>query len=355
MSVKLHDAFRLSILLKAMENESLDSFLKSPISPSSTSDKTTSNHEDYSHHPLITYSQYHLAAIISALKLNNELFTIQNSKDIIDILPKLPSEQSFHHIPSGEEAIDSYNPNMVLTGSKETTEWNVPQTFTEDWWPSSSSTRTAAHQDNPKPPSVTTDHDTHQALSKALEPGVLEKLPYCKLYRSNSDGSEDPLYCTQVTAIFCTNPMLCCSECLTWRHAECGGHYTLSFPLSIRSDHYADFRPVCDRCHYEKDVLQKYPTAIKRLQNQRLQHLYREQITSAVMKQAALSSLTQLTLGPDSDFMGLNAAYEIACKKWNIMVDTIESDNHTLKQNDEKKENELKRLLDFLEDAGMFA
>lgn len=82
-----------------------------------------------------------------------------------------------------------------------------------------------------------------------LEPGVLEKLPHCKVHRVrsalNGVSASEPLFCFQVTELYPTDVMLCCSICHTWRHACCGGHHNFTGHLPKSS---AAFSVVCDLC-----------------------------------------------------------------------------------------------------------
>ena len=71
----------------------------------------------------------------------------------------------------------------------------------------------------------------HGRLSNHIEPGILEKLPHCKIHQARVELQKNhpnpgPLFCSQVTEAYCTEVMLCCSICHTWRHTACGGHYT---------------------------------------------------------------------------------------------------------------------------------
>lgn len=124
-------------------------------------------------------------------------------------------------------------------------------------------------------------------LSNSIEPGVLEKIPHCKVYQQSyltryGKSPPEPLFCCQVSEMFCNSTMVCCSICSTWRHIECGGHHARYSPRSNESE----FVPICDRCSFETEIVNMFPSAEKRIKRQRIKHLIGQQATNAVIKQA---------------------------------------------------------------------
>lgn len=60
--------------------------------------------------------------------------------------------------------------------------------------------------------------DAKKRLENSVEPGVLELLPYCRLYQlrvnsGQSGASDEPKFCFQVANMFPDEPMVCCSKC----------------------------------------------------------------------------------------------------------------------------------------------
>ena len=122
----------------------------------------------------------------------------------------------------------------------------------DTWWPSVSSIRrerkaVGETQDEdafPEDPQFTDPEVPFRAnmekilerFANEVEPGVLEKIPQCKIHRMLMKRRKNPsapelVYCWQVTELYPNDIMVCCSVCGTWRHAACGGHYK---PYSVR-------------------------------------------------------------------------------------------------------------------------
>ena len=128
----------------------------------------------------------------------------------------------------------------------------------------------------------------HKRLSNSSEPGVLEKIPHCMIHTRKYQAqfgklSKELLFCFQVTEVYCNNVMVCCSKCSTWRHVECGGHYTYKSPRSSKDA----FLPVCDRCHEEELFLTMYPQARKRISIQRDIQIRKTNVLGDIMRHAA--------------------------------------------------------------------
>jgi len=385
---------QLSLLLEAIDMESLE---RSPQVWEETPTITVDNNElvkmdeslPYENiQKSYSYSKESVESILSTLKQNKELYKIESSEDINDMIPHLPSEPIWD---SSVDSGDNLNEHMLLPIIKvysaatvaEPTDIRVqpvipttdsnPAPPSETWWPK---TAIASSERNFKIipynskrwdgdvslPHFVLSNERHEALTKDVEPGVIEKLPYCRLAAGKSSNPLEPtlhLYCVQVTTMFCTNPMLCCSECYTWRHAECGGHYAHTFLSSIiPSDQTKNLKPICDRCFTEQKLLVHYPDATKRLRKQRIDHLRREQMTSAVMNEVMNSSVFKQPIGNVSDgnrssyVRNIEKRYEKVIKHWNDMVDVIGALPNTVKSKTDVNEREYNRLLKFFEDAG---
>lgn len=391
------EQLRLSLIVEAIDQESFVTLLQSSEKPTLSvdsdaliqEDKISSVHEE--EQQPTSSSKYFPERVLSSLKLNKELFNIEQSKDINDRLPKLPSEPPslVDSILLDYEEKDRFQLPVVDVDStmslavteptyirlKPTTDASTQEpssTLSEPWWPKPTSQSNKSSITNGRNHSkYSTSQKSvpfnlsaamHESLMNDAEPGALEKLPYCKLYEKRSSNNDElqstRLYCIQVTTMFCMSTILCCSECYTWRHAECGGHHTgLKFSARNLCDN-KNFRPICDRCFNEKALLLRYPDAKKRVQKQRIDHLRREQLTSAVMNEAAPSSVLKRSLGSVSDALfpsrikNINMTYEKALKHWNSMVDAIGMHSNTSKSKADTKEKEYDRLLRYFEDAG---
>ena len=202
-------------------------------------------------------------------------------------------------------------------------------------------------------------------LAQDVKPGVLEKLPHCKLHRllmrrKKNLPVPDLVYCWQVTDIYPNDTMVCCSKCGTWRHAACGGHHEA---FSVRKNMATPFVAVCDHCHEEETILQDYPRAKKRLERQRMEQIRRGLSTSAVMRHASFAkhggaykwplgrvSATHLT----GHTRSVHSRHDKAEKQWSDMVTRLGSGyGHRPRERARVRTKELERLLVSVEDAGM--
>ncbi|KAL9178939.1 hypothetical protein ACHAXT_011912 [Thalassiosira profunda] len=179
----------------------------------------------------------------------------------------------------------------------------------DEWWPSNASVRKERRKRGQREDEEDTDEETDaiqapgisfvksgveatkERLATSVEPGVLEKLPHCRLYadfQKQKGGKKDakPKFCCQTTETFPYETMVCCTICSTWRHAQCGGHHKRYTPDSTDPDSIL-FEPVCDQCYLEKQFTEKNPVATARLERQRIEHLRRTNATNAVMRQVA--------------------------------------------------------------------
>jgi len=207
----------------------------------------------------------------------------------------------------------------------------------------------------------------HDRLGKSAEPGAIEKLPHCKIHERMFQAqygklSKEPLFCSQVTEIYCTSVMLCCSSCSTWRHAECGGHHAFYSPQN-REEH---FKPVCDRCYQETAVIEKYPQVEKRIARQRDIHLRKTHVAADIMRHAAyakhggtykwpLGSVLQCHIGGHS--RSVHIRHERSEKQWKDMLHKLNSSGNASKSPRDRvkqRTKELERVLNNLEEAGKF-
>jgi hypothetical protein len=201
-------------------------------------------------------------------------------------------------------------------------------------------------------------------LANDLRPGVLEKIPHCKLHRllmrkKKNLAVPDLVFCWQVTDIYPNDIMVCCSRCGAWRHAACGGHWK---PYSVRENTKSPFVAVCDHCHAEEETLRDFPHGEKRLERQRMEQIRRALATTAVMRHASFSkhggtykwplgrvSATHIT----GHTRSVNARHEKAEKQWADMVKRLSSGyGHRPRERARVRTKELERLLVSVEDAG---
>ena len=207
--------------------------------------------------------------------------------------------------------------------------------------------------------------EAEQRLATSNEPGVLEKLPHCKLYDDYCEEKKQnefmPMFCCQTTEIFPYDVMVCCSVCSTWRHAQCGGHYKHYTAESVDSSCKL-FVPICDQCYIEKQLIANNPSGAKRIEQQRIDHLRRCNAANAVMRQFAFakhSGQCKWPLGsvPISQFSGhirnVQARHEMAEKQWKEMTSRLGSEI-SLKPSERQRvrTKELERLVVCIEDAG---
>lgn len=205
-------------------------------------------------------------------------------------------------------------------------------------------------------------------FSKDVTPGVLEKIPHCKIHRARmkstkSGSTPDHAFCWQVTESYCNDVMVCCSVCSTWRHASCGGHYkSFSVRDTIRSD--TAFIPVCDLCHEEQKVLEDFPDGAKRMERQRVELLRRALQTSGVIRQASfakhsgtykwpLGSVSATHIGGHT--RSVHSRHDKAEKQWSEMAQKLgRGYGYRAKERTKVRTRELERLLTSVEDAEAF-
>ena len=201
-------------------------------------------------------------------------------------------------------------------------------------------------------------------LANDVEPGVLEKIPHCKIHRLLMKKRKNPsapelVYCWQVTELYPNDIVVCCSLCGTWRHAACGGHHK---PFSVRESINTPFTAICDRCHEEEKIVRDYPHARKRIDRQRAEQVRRGLSTSAAMRQASFSkhggtykwplgSVSATHIGGHT--RSVHTRHDKAEKQWTDMATRLARGNFNRpKERVKVRTKELERLLVSVEDAG---
>lgn len=315
-------------------------------------------------------------------------------------LPQLPEEPLWEETPLGAEKEDISHSIYDGTedGGVDDGKTNVPMDVDETtsakkrtisnildypypidvWWPSNQAIRrerkaagdVSDEDDFPDEPSWTQEKPRFRAnlpkikarLSQELRPGVLEKMPHCRLHRvlmkkKKNLSAPELVYCWQVTDIYPNEMMVCCSVCGTWRHAACGGHYK---PYSVREHTQQPFVPVCDFCHEEEKILRDYPIAKKRIDKQRMEQLRRGLTTSAVMRHATFSKhggTYKWPIGrvPTAQMGGhirsVHSRQDKAEKQWSDMVARLTRTFNRPRERARVRTKELERLLVSVEDA----
>lgn len=247
------------------------------------------------------------------------------------------------------------------------------------WWPSDECIRKERQKLGSKQDEEDTDEDDEAfvvsgiSFAKAgiesmkrrcmtsVEPGVLEKLPHCKLYDDFCKDTKKKYFCCQTTEIFPFEHMVCCSVCGTWRHAQCGGHYKRYTSESVDPSNLL-FEPVCDQCYLEKDFVESNPVASARLERQRIEHLRRYNATNAVMRQVAFAKHSGQYKWPlgcvstshiSGHVRSVQSRHEKAAKQWSEMATRL-GNGQELKPRERQRVRvrELERLLAHVEDAG---
>jgi hypothetical protein len=323
------------------------------------------------------------------------------------LLPRLPEEPLYDDSPEGRESQDAVeygeangekeidkstaitDLEAVMNGGSEIDlqpkkvsnilEYPFP---IDTWWPSSTGIRRERRQagetsdeDNfEEQPRVDVDSVTFRAnarkirsrLASKAEPGVLEKLPHCKMHRvrtkrKKNSTAPELVYCWQVTEIYPNEIMANCSICGTWRHAACGGHHE---PYSARENTERPFIAVCENCHEEKNFVSEFPLGQKRIERQRLEQLRRGLATSAVMRHSSFSkhggtykwplgSVSATHIGGHT--RSVHARHDKAEKQWTDMASRLgRGYGYRPKERVRVRTKELERLLVSVEDSEVF-
>jgi len=247
----------------------------------------------------------------------------------------------------------------------------------DTWWPSVSGRQKERHNS-----SETSDEDNfdvpdtpvgaksplfranepkiRKRLEKITEPGILEKLPHCRIHRLRKKNSTlaELVYCFQVTEIYPNEMMVCCSKCGTWRHACCGGHFE---PYSVGKNVDAPFVAVCEQCHEEQKYINEYPLAKKRIDRQRMEQLRRGLATTSVMRSMSFSkhggtykwplgSVSATHVGGHT--RSVQARHDKSEKQWSDLLNRLgRGFGYRAKERQRVRTKELERLLVAVEDA----
>ena len=264
----------------------------------------------------------------------------------------------------------------------------------DTWWPSNSCIRKERRKLGDKEDEEDTDEEDDVTMASmpgvsfvkagveavenrlattSVEPGVLEKLPHCRLYADFCKERQDltlklnskytPKFCCQTTETLPSEVMVCCSICSTWRHAQCGGHYK-QYTAKNTDPSNLLFEPVCDQCYIERQFIEHNPLTHKRIERQRIDHLRRVNATNAVMRQVAFGkhsgqykwplgnvSMSNISVHTKS----VQARHEKAEKQWSEMASRLGSESKVPPRERQRvRTRELERLMHNVEEAGKF-
>lgn len=313
--------------------------------------------------------------------------TTQKCVDPIDTmlsrLPELPSEPNYdfstacrRYETQAEESVlvplDVKEP-VVLKLGEDGLEETLYYSPIDTWFPSNNAIKrekkkkkiddsTVLKIDDLDGNRLNVSASVRKRVAKSAEPGIIDKLPHCLLYHREQQAlygklSKEPYFCTQVTEIYCNSPMLCCSECSTWRHAGCGGHHTFYSPKMAEKN----FVPLCDRCFKEKPLVDRYPHAEKRIARQRDVHLRKTNTAGEIIRYAAYAKhggTYKWPLGSvsTSHITGHSRSVQIrnerSEKQWKDMLSNLNhSSNGKSKERVKQRTKELERVLNNLEEA----
>jgi hypothetical protein len=202
--------------------------------------------------------------------------------------------------------------------------------------------------------------DAKKRLEESVEPGMLEILPHCKLHKLRpvtNGGSGELKFCFQTANTFPDEPMVCCSQCSTWRHVKCGGHHKRWTERTSKDE----FVPICDRCFREQNVLNSASEqAANRIEKQRIGHLRRCNATNAAIQQFAFARhfqskwpLGNVTPAHFAGHVrGVQTRHDKAEKMWLDMVEKLDCGKEKSKDRVRNRGRVLERLLHSVEDAG---
>ncbi|KAL7432232.1 hypothetical protein ACHAXM_003070 [Skeletonema potamos] len=252
----------------------------------------------------------------------------------------------------------------------------------DEWWPSNQAIRQERRKRDLPVNEEDTDEEIDpkqpqqffsfnkaglQSLKKrmktSVEPGVLEKLPHCKLYEDYCNDEKKtnftPKFCCQTTETFPYKAMVCCSICSTWRHAQCGGHYK-RYSADSTDPSNKLFVPICDICYLEKPFIQENAAAAKRLDRQRVEHLRSCNATNAVMRQYAFSKHAGPYKWPLGNVCVTHASghtksvvsrHEKSEKQWADMVERLGKTDMKARERLRVRTREFERIMLSVEDA----
>jgi hypothetical protein len=315
------------------------------------------------------------------------------------VLPQLPIEPEVEFATPSKKKRSKHSPKQSLSGrspladtmESSAGEISKPPEINPDeypipidpWWPSVASIRKERKDTGDIPVDEDDFEDNSGVLGDksrfrinmpkvldriktSVEPGVLEKIPHCKIHRKlmnkrKNQSAPDFVFCWQVTELYPNDIMVCCSSCGSWRHAACGGHYK---QYSVREGISTPFIAVCDRCHEEEKVLREHSLARARINRQRSEQIRRALATSACMRQISftkhggsykwpLGSVSATHIGGHT--RSVQARHDKAEKQWTEMANRLNKPVGKGKNQSIKiRTKELERLLAAVEDAGKY-
>jgi len=195
------------------------------------------------------------------------------------------------------------------------------------------------------------------------QPGVLQKLPYCRIHikyqQLKGISPQKAVFCSQVTEVHPTEPIVCCSVCVTWRHGACGGHHKWSSSQGTINPKSV-FIPLCDLCFQEHNVLANDAELKKTLQKQRLQHLRKTLAANQIIRHVAFSKHQGSYKWPlgsvgSTHIAGhtrsVNARHEKAEKQWQEMVFKIVNPDQRPRDRIKVRLREFEKLQQHIEEA----
>lgn len=197
-------------------------------------------------------------------------------------------------------------------------------------------------------------------LSKSVQPGLVEKVPHCRLHRLRSkyETVTELLFCVQVAESYPNDMLVNCSKCGTWRHATCGGHYK---PVTVKECCQEAFVALCENCHAEEKYLKENPRGRYFMERQRMEHIRRGLATSAVLRQMAFvkhGGTSKWPLGSvstshiESHIRSVQGRHDKAEKQWLDLSGRLSKRfGYRLKERSKARTKELERLLVCVEDA----
>lgn len=236
----------------------------------------------------------------------------------------------------------------------------IPKGSSIKWWPS----RTAIKKEKKNKGYESDDlaaSGTKRYVENSGEPGVLEKVPHCKIHSARGNG-EESLFCWQVTELYPNEVMVCCSSCFTWRHAACGGHHKCNRFPAISSGSNTASSILCDRCFRENDVLKNKPRLKDALKQQREDHLRKTMSVNGVVRHAAFAekngeyAYPPGSVSPDrieEHIEDVNLNHLRFENTWNDISTRLENSiGYRGKERVKGRKEELQKILDYIEGAG---
>ena len=299
----------------------------------------------------------------------------------VDVQVEDAAEKTAPESGKNDQESSLTGPEYVLLRSKRMFALQETEKDQDEWWPSDQAIR----QERRKRGLPFNDEDTDEEidpkdsqqvvsfnkgglqsvkkrLKSSVEPGVLEKLPHCRLYEDYCVAEKkyySPKFCCQTTETFPYKAMVCCSICSTWRHAQCGGHYKRYSSDSTDPANIL-FVPTCDICYLEKPFVEGNAAGAKRLDRQRVEHLRSCNATNAVMRQYAFSKHSGPYKWPLGNVCVTHSSghtrsvagrHEKSEKQWADMIERIGKTDMKARERLRVRTREFERIMMSVEDA----